>query len=463
MVHADAQRRRARVARSRADLLAQHALAAVGDPVHRARQRRDVHAAARVLAERRERRHRRQPRVARGRLAALEGRGPDLAEAVVAEDVAAGELRHGGVAGDRAADDRAEARGVRERERRLRRHEAGGRRVRPRKVALLVAPAEVQAADPGRGDVDLLDLVLPHVADDHRAGRAVEREAIRVAQAHVPDLGGRRGERVARGDRVAAGRVRRDAQDLPQQGVLAAGARVVAHGHVLTVAVGVVLAAPVADADVERAVGSDLHLAPVVVGLQAVGQRERRHAVGQRAVGVRRIAQPLLHAQRAVGRRVEDPEATARRVVGRERQREQAPLAVLRRRARAEVEEGRRLQDAVAHDADRPAALDHEHARGVAGRRGDVRGRREVADLDELERVRVARRRGKGEQRRQHRGRGPPSDVGAHDASAVCSRTCRMTPRRPSRSRPSYSSRTSAKISSATACCCSRVGSSTTA
>src|SRR6202007_247030 len=71
---------------------------------------------------------------------------------------------------------------------------AGGGLVEVAPPALPGAPAEVRAARRALArEVDLLDRVLPDVADDEVVGDAVEREAPRVAQAVGIDLGQRAG------------------------------------------------------------------------------------------------------------------------------------------------------------------------------------------------------------------------------------------------------------------------------
>src|ERR1051326_4661541 len=106
---------------------------------------------------------------------------------------------------------------------------------------LEVTPAEVLAERAGaRLVVDLLEAVLPNVADRERPRRAVEREAPRVAQSVRVDLTALPGaaERVAARDPVAATRVRVDPQDLAEQ-----------RAQVLAGVVRVALAAAVAHAD----------------------------------------------------------------------------------------------------------------------------------------------------------------------------------------------------------------------
>ena len=72
-------------------------------------------------------------------------------------------------------------------------------------AALPHAPAEVDAARAAAAhEVDLLDRVLPDVADHEVAGRAVEREAPGVAQTVGVDLAARAG---LAGERVAGGTV----------------------------------------------------------------------------------------------------------------------------------------------------------------------------------------------------------------------------------------------------------------
>ena len=309
-----------------------------------------------------------------------------LAEAEVPVDVAPGERREPGVAHDEAARDRAEAvAGVGEvdhRRRGARRPLAGGAQRRPvlrgarvrvgrrQDLALVAAPPEVQAAAPagGRGrEVDLLAVALADVRDREVAGRAIEREAPRVAQPVRPD---RVAERVVGRDGVGArrGAARVDAQDLAEQRVRALrvrGRRVVA-------------VAAVARADVEQPVRPERELAAVVVARLRVRDRDHQPArcgVGRVGVGGDVV---LVDLQRSAGAGQIDVGQPAARVVGREGDRQQPALVAGRVRDRAHVEErlGRAARDDL-HDA---ALLDDEHAR-VAGRPRHVGGRGEVADL----------------------------------------------------------------------------------
>ena len=78
-----------------------------------------------------------------------------------------------------------------------RQRDAGVAAVRRRVEAVQpfhLPPAVVFAADARRGlEVDLLERVLADVADPEVAGRAVEGEAPRIAQAVRPDLAARAG------------------------------------------------------------------------------------------------------------------------------------------------------------------------------------------------------------------------------------------------------------------------------
>ena len=107
-----------------------------------------------------------------------------------------------------------------------------------------------------RQQVDLLPGVLADVTDPQIVGLAVEREAPGVAHSVEVDLGGTPvvGEGVARRDLVRLVGVDLDAQDRSQE-----------RGGVLTVAVGVARAAPVAQPDVQEAVGAEPDGATVVV------------------------------------------------------------------------------------------------------------------------------------------------------------------------------------------------------
>ena len=185
------------------------------------------------------------------------------------------------------------------------------------------APAEVRPRSlAGTDEVDLLDLVLPDVADRQVPRRAVEREAPRVAQAVGVDLAARAlaaDERVVVGDRVRVGAAltRVDAQDLPEQRVQGL--------PVAPLAVLVAAAAAVAHADVELLVGPEGDHPAVVVGLGVVlGDQE---ALGVPVGGVVVRARELGERVRPGFVRVVDVEQAARRVVGREREAEQALLA----------------------------------------------------------------------------------------------------------------------------------------
>src|SRR4051812_26268608 len=112
--------------------------------------------------------------------------------------------------------------------------------------ALVLRPAEVLTAERAAvHEVDLLVLVLPDVADRDVTGRAVEREAPRVAQPN----GQHRGS-ATRGV---------EAEDLPKQS-----------GRVLRVAERVAAATAVTGAHVQAPVRAELKLAAVVVRIRAV-------------------------------------------------------------------------------------------------------------------------------------------------------------------------------------------------
>ena len=105
----------------------------------------------------------------------------------------------------------------------------------------------------------------------------------------------------------------------------------------------------------------------------------------------------LLGRRRAAG--VVDVEAPAGRVIRRESHRQQPALAPGRHEA-LDVEEDAALSG-VLQQRDGAALLDHEHAVQVAGRRGDVGRRREVAHLHQRGRLSGP---GRDERERQRRG-----------------------------------------------------------
>ena len=191
---------------------------------------------------------------------------PDVAHAVVAEHVDALQVGDGRAPVDEPAGDRAVAVGVGVVEHRGHRAGRGGAALVGLR-ALHLVPAEVGALARrrGRGTTGSRSTSSMRSWPTSPIQRsplvAVEREPPRVAHAVEPDLGRARpdavGERVAGRDGVGrspVGRLGVDAQDLAEQGL-----------GVLAVAVGVAAAAPVAEPDVEVAVGAEHQLAAVVV------------------------------------------------------------------------------------------------------------------------------------------------------------------------------------------------------
>ena len=272
-------------------------------------------------------------------------------------------------------------------------------------VALEAVPAVVGALTAARcgGEVDLLDRVLPDVADGQVAGLAVEREAPRVAQAEGEDL------------RLGAALARVEAQQLAE-----------AAAHVLGVAVRVAASATVARARVEQAVGAELQLAAVVVALAGVRDGQQgapRGRVGD--VGIAGRARELVDLDVPVGVgevRVEQP---ARRIVGREGDRQQPALAA-GGDARGHVEERRGLHGAVADDPHGAALLDDEQARVVRWRcQVDRRGER--PDLGEGDRRPGGRGQGEEDDREREGDAAHPHATRAagRGASRAVVRRCR--------------------------------------
>ena len=136
-------------------------------------------------------------------------------------------------------------------------------------------------------NVDLLEQVLSDVAEEQPSVLAIEREAIRVAEAVRIDLvlAGRADERVVRRDRVRRAAVHVDAQDRAKQreDVLAVADRPVRRRVVRQ---AVVRPAAVPQGDVQEPVGTESDAAAVVVELRLV-HREQHRSVG---VGDRGIA-----------------------------------------------------------------------------------------------------------------------------------------------------------------------------
>ncbi len=173
--------------------------------------------------------------------------------------------------------------------------------------ALQHVPAEVPGRCQGSGkESDLLARVLAHVAHPQVAGGAVEAEAPRVAQAVCPDLVrdeirgiGGAGVWVRRRDpvegrhvdvlvHVEAEHLAPEGPPVRPRGVRAGSARrYEVPIQVLRVLALVAARAPVAEADVEVAVGTELEIGPVVVRERVVddGHHSRRSRVGHVGVG----------------------------------------------------------------------------------------------------------------------------------------------------------------------------------
>ena len=159
-----------------------------------------------------------------------------------------------------------------------------------------------------------------------------------------------------------------DADDLPQQ-----------RREALGVALGIVLRAAVPGGQVEHPVPAEQELAAVVVLGLVVLDRQDRAARGQvAAVGAGGAATELVELKvvRLVG--VVGEHAAAGRVVGREREREQALLAVGGRDQRAQVEEVAHL--GAGAQLDDAGLLDDEEPVGLACRRGHGERLIEAAD-----------------------------------------------------------------------------------
>jgi hypothetical protein len=164
-----------------------------------------------------------------------------------------------------------------------------------------------------------------------------------------------------------------DAQDLAEQLV-----------EVLRPVVRIVTRSPVAEADVEIAVGAEHHVAAVVVGERlphdgeprAPAQIESRGGIGDE--GIRRRALEPRHDGVAGAIGEVDEEARVRRI-RRKGETEQSLLAAGHDRA-AQVEEIGDRHDTVADDADPPALLDDELHAAIGGvlndrqRAGEPRG-----------------------------------------------------------------------------------------
>src|SRR5205823_7640792 len=179
--------------------------------------------------------------------ASVGGDGADeIRPAIVAEHVHAVERGYRLPAVHVAADDRAVAIGVTRLEHRI--ADAVRCRAAERVQALARAPSPIDSLFAVACEVDLLVLVLAHVADPQVAGLAIERETPRIPQAPHPGLGADTGpsdEGIVGRDRVRGTSPRRGihAQNLRQE-----------RREVLADVIGIALAAAVTESDVEHPV-----------------------------------------------------------------------------------------------------------------------------------------------------------------------------------------------------------------
>ncbi len=308
-----------------------------------------------------------------GRIAGLvRGRvdRPDRAAAVVGEQVRADECgKRGSAIDDAAGHGAAERVGILRHRRRqpVDRAERAGREA---VKSLHPVPAEVlAAATAGAHDVDLLEGVLPHVADPQVVGRPVERDPPRVAEAGDVDLGPRAGcseERIVGWDAVGTP-VRRmvdvDSEDLAEE-----------RRQLLAVALRVAAAAAVAEGDVEVTIRPEHDVAAIVVGVGLVDGQDDALAIGVRLVGVAGRHAPLRHDRGAIGVGVVGVEARVARIARMEGEAQQALLPAVAH-LRANVEERARGPLAAGNDPDRTALVDDEQPAAA------------VAPSDDIERI----------------------------------------------------------------------------
>ena len=235
--------------------------------------------------------------------------------------------------------------------------------------ALHAAPSVVATAHCARLlDVDLFDGVLADIADPQVASRAVEGRAPRIAKAVSPNLivgGHAANKRVVRWNRV----VRRNAA----HGGLDAMHLGEAGREVLTIAVGIVGRATIANTDIEIVVGTEADPSAVVVGERiSPGHHDHARGIGNVGVGGRTgVARDDIGA----GSGVVDVELAVLCIPGIKGQAEQTTLVVLRGSACNHHAQKRRWEQRVGgqvEDADGAALLQDEQPRGVRGGGSDI-------------------------------------------------------------------------------------------
>src|ERR687891_1184069 len=306
--------------------------------------------------------------------------------------------------------------------------------------ALLDVPSEVRAA---RDEADLLPQPLAGVRHEQVAGLYVEGHAVGVAEPVGPDLvePGRSDERVVGGDAVGVAAVYVDPQDVAEQvllDVLPVAAAVVGVPVLHVAQPDVVRASPVAEGDVQVAIGTEGQGAGVVVELRFVDLEQdplrggldpirisRHRELGDVAGGVEARPAPLPPRSAVV-----DEEPSVGRVVGMEREPEQAALVEARLERDhpvADVQERLGEQHpAGGDDPDQARLIHHEQPTRSIGSLHEGHGRGQaVGDELEIHVHRVADRglsprggRGEsGQQERQQRSHRDEAS-GSHGSSS---------------------------------------------
>ena len=244
---------------------------------------------------------------------------------------------------------------------------------------LVDVPAEVdEPRRPARQPVDLLDLVLPDVADPEVARRAVEAVPPGVAQADRDELGRRLRLPDVEPEHLAEQRI-----------------------GVLRVVLGIAARTAVAEPDPQLPVGAELEVAPVVVGIRLLDAEDLLRAARQGAAVRGAVAHDPRRAVALGG--VVDVERPVARVARREREPEE-PLLAAGDDERADVEERCRTHAPPLDDTNAPGLLDDVQAARLAGRLDDVDRPREPSDDDgELRRRAPCRERRRGRARRHER------------------------------------------------------------
>lgn len=186
-------------------------------------------------------------------------------------------------------------------------------------IALVAAPTIIFTADARRRlEINFLPGILAHIADPHVARQPVEAEFPGIAQADSPNFIERR--RIVHKRIGGRYRIRATAVDIYAHHL--AEVRL----SVLAVVLWVAARTAVTEAEVQVAVGAEVEVAGIVVGIGLIDAQDHQFAVGVGHIGIGRADAEPGDARMAGAVGVIDVEVAVLGVVGMKNQAQQAAL-----------------------------------------------------------------------------------------------------------------------------------------